>query len=131
MDAMKNSEKDNSSFPLALITGGSRRIGKAFAISLAQKGYGIILHYFESQKDAIATGLELQSFGVPVFPLQADLTKDDEIISLFTRIDLILSESLKEKFQLKILVNSAAIMKHADAANMAISDYDKTLNHIR
>lgn len=41
--------------PFALVTGASKRLGKAFAISLAEMGYDILLHYNSSEKEAKET----------------------------------------------------------------------------
>ena len=70
-------------FPLALVTGGAHRLGRAFALALARQGYAIALHYHTSAESAAATAAEIRALGVPAFPLQADLTSPAEIESLF------------------------------------------------
>ena len=39
---------------LALITGGAKRIGKGIALSLAENGFDVVIHYSESRKEAEA-----------------------------------------------------------------------------
>ena len=41
--------------PLALVTGGAQRLGKAFALTLARMGYSIALHYHNSEEAGAQT----------------------------------------------------------------------------
>ena len=49
--------------PLALITGGARRVGRAIALHLAKNGYDIVLTYHESEQQAQQLCAELMSCG--------------------------------------------------------------------
>ena len=109
--------------PFALITGAAHRLGKAFALRLARLGYAIGLHYHDSLPKAEATAAEIGALGVPVFPLQADLTRPEEIERLFGRID----DLLAGQFDFKILVNSAALMPRADVRSLSAADFDAAI----
>jgi pteridine reductase len=104
--------------PLALVTGAARRLGKVFALTLARRGYAIVLHYHHSDREAIATAEEIRSFGVPVFPVQANLTEVAAPSFLFSSFDS----------PLKVLINSAAVMPRADLRSISASDWDATLD---
>lgn len=107
--------------PLALVTGGAHRLGRTFALALAHQGYAIALHYHASAQMAETTAAEIRTLGVPVFPLQADLTQPEEIERLFGEIDNLPASPLN------ILVNSAALMPRGDVRTLAAADFDAVI----
>jgi pteridine reductase len=113
-----------STLPLALVTGAAHRLGKAFAVSLARRGYAIALHYNTAAEQAFSTAEKLRAFGVPVFPIQADLTDAVQIERLFSEMDAF---CVAHSLSLAVLVNSAGIMSHADARSLSVADFDATL----
>jgi NAD(P)-dependent dehydrogenase (short-subunit alcohol dehydrogenase family) len=111
--------------PLALVTGAAHRLGKAFALTLARKGYDIILHYHSSSEEALQTKLELESLSRRVFLVQADLTQPDQIQDLSSQLDTILHPS---SFTLEVLVNSAAFMPHGNVDALTLENWDTALD---
>ena len=109
------------STPLALVTGAAHRLGRTFALTLAQQGYAIVLHFHQSGDAAACTAEELRSMQVPVFPLEADLTDPAQIRLLFSRIDSF-------GLQLKVLVNSAAAMRKDSLMKVTSEEWDADLN---
>ena len=67
----------------ALITGGAKRIGRAFAIFLAEKGYSIGLHYRTATNEIDETLKKLEEYGVDCLPIQADLAAAKEQRQIF------------------------------------------------
>lgn len=64
----------------ALITGGTKGIGKAVAFCLGKAGYNLVLTYASAPEVAKQTSDSLQQqFGIKVSVLQADITKKDSI----------------------------------------------------
>ena len=120
-------DSENRTFPLALVTGAAHRLGKVFAMSLARQGFGIALHYHRSQEMALAAAVEIQALGVPVFLFQADLRKKEQIQGLFDRLDDLIKKTEFSLAPLKVLVNSAAIMEHADVSTLSLEDFDETI----
>jgi len=110
---------------LALVTGGAHRMGKAFALTLANMGYDLLLHYHSSEEQAHRTKREIESIGVKIHLFQADLTQFDQIQSLFNYLDSNLS-STRSTFTL--LVNSAAIMPVGNLRELEIKDWDSALD---
>ena len=51
-------------FPLAVVTGGAHRLGRAFALTLAYEGYAVLIHYHRSSQHAAKTITEIKTFGV-------------------------------------------------------------------
>lgn len=115
-------------FPLALVTGAAQRLGKVFALRLARQGYAILLHYNVSREAASATADEIRALGVPVFPVQADLTDEAQINALFSSLDQTLAQHPAQLTGLSVLVNSAALMLHADARSLSAADFDATFD---
>ena len=107
--------------PLALVTGGAQRLGKAFALSLARMGYAIGLHYFNSAQEADWTKKEIEALGVPVYLLSADLTKPERIARLFD-----ITREFEEP--LRILVNSAAVMPVGHPRELTLENWDSALD---
>ena len=105
---------------LALVTGAAHRLGCIFALTLAKHGYAIILHYQHSAEAAASAADEIRAVGAKVYPMEADLSDEAQIQALFSKIDSL-------NLPLKVLINSAARMKHADLQNVSAEDWDATL----
>ncbi len=86
---------------VALITGGSRGIGRACALKFAQLGADVVVNYSRSESDAEATAQEAAAHNVRALAFQADVGDRDAILGLFERVGT-------ELGRLDVLVNSAA-----------------------
>lgn len=115
-------------FPLAVVTGGAHRLGRAFALTLAYQGYAVLAHYHRSSQIIPKTVAEIKSFGVPAFSIQADLTQVDHVEALFMLVDSLLAQSEAQLDRFAVLVNSAAVMPRGDAQTLPVEDWDTTLN---
>ena len=89
---------------LVLVTGSSRGIGAETARLFAHKGYSVCINYRASQQTAIALQEEIISLGVDCIAVQADVSDEQQVSSLFTQID-------QQLGQLSVLVNNAAVLK--------------------
>ena len=72
---------------IALVTGGSRGIGKATALLLAQEGYTVAVNYH--QNSAAATGVvnEIIASGGKAVALRADVSDEAQVMAMFASID--------------------------------------------
>jgi NAD(P)-dependent dehydrogenase (short-subunit alcohol dehydrogenase family) len=104
---------------LALVTGAAHRLGRIFALALARHGYAILLHYHHSAEAAASTADEIRALGAQVYLAEANLKNALEIQALFSKVDSL-------NMPLKVLVNSAAIMRHADVHVISVDDWDAT-----
>ncbi len=86
---------------VALITGGTRGIGRATALRLASMGADIVLNYSRNEADAKTVADEVKTLGVRAQCLRADIGDLDDLESLFTQVDA-------DPGRLDFLVNSAA-----------------------
>lgn len=91
----------------ALVTGGSRGIGKAICVELAEMGYNILINY-QSNSDEANNTLELvKSKGVEGELMKFDVSKQDEVDSVLGAwMDI-----NKENKCIEVLVNNAGIRK--------------------
>lgn len=94
--------------PVALITGAARRIGAAIAEYLQQNGYQIIVHCYQSKKDAQSL-VDKMNHSRPASArlLVADLTDKAAVFSL-------VQETISWAGKLHLLVNNASIFKPSD-----------------
>jgi 3-oxoacyl-[acyl-carrier protein] reductase len=84
----------------ALITGGSRGIGKGICLAFARAGANIVFSYNRNVRAAEETVLEVKSLGVGAMAIQADAADEAHIKNM--------SESIKKEFgSVNILVNNA------------------------
>src|SRR5262245_45877518 len=102
-----------------LITGGGRGIGAATAVAAARAGYDVAISYKRDGQRAEAVLADIKALGRKGFALQSDAAKEEDVLSLFARLD-------KELGTLNALVNNAGItgtavrVENVDAA--AIND---------
>jgi NAD(P)-dependent dehydrogenase (short-subunit alcohol dehydrogenase family) len=111
--------------PLALVTGGAHRLGKAFALTLARMGYDLLLQYHSAGEQAQSTKAEIEVIGAHVHLFKADLTQPDQTQSLFSQVDFILNPSTQI---LSLLVNSAASMPVGNPRELKLEDWDSALD---
>jgi 3-oxoacyl-[acyl-carrier protein] reductase len=90
----------------ALVTGGSRGIGKAIAIRLAQSGYNIIINYVSNKDKAEETQKTIKGMGMEAEILQFDVSKKDEVLAAIEQW-----KSNHENDYISVLVNNAGIRK--------------------
>jgi len=86
---------------VVLVTGSGRpRVGNVVARYLAERGFGIALHYHSSEDEALKTRDELRGLGVVCEAFQADVSEADEVDSMvdavaakFGRLDVLVTTS--------------------------------------
>jgi len=71
----------------ALVTGGSRGIGRGIAIKLADMGARVAVHYLQDEAAAKETAAGLRNRGAEAIIVQADVTRPDEISRMFSEVE--------------------------------------------
>lgn len=108
---------------IALITGGSRGLGKNTALHLARDGAGVILTYVGNQQAAEATVAELQALGAVAAALRLDLA-DSASFPAFAQA---VREALKTHWQAEhfhYLVNNGGMGMHASIEETSEAVFD-------
>jgi NAD(P)-dependent dehydrogenase (short-subunit alcohol dehydrogenase family) len=100
----------NNSDKLVLVTGGSRGIGRATCLLLAQKGYNVALNYCQDEQAAQSVVDELAQLSSDqekgkIVPFQCDVSKPEQVLKMF--------KDIEQHFQQNPtgLVNNAGVME--------------------
>ncbi|HEX9689736.1 MAG TPA: 3-oxoacyl-[acyl-carrier-protein] reductase [Thermoanaerobaculia bacterium] len=105
----------------ALVTGGSRGIGRAIALELASAGHRIVVSYRQDVARAQATVEEIRATGAEAVAIAADVTKPAEVRALGDRVS-------SEFGGADVLVNNAGVIKDAIFPLMKEEDWDFVLD---
>jgi 3-oxoacyl-[acyl-carrier protein] reductase len=106
---------------VALVTGASRGIGKAIALSLAGEGAKLVINYARSSEAADAVVAEIEAMGGEAIALQGDVSQEDQVEALV--------KATKEKFdRIDILVNNAGITKDGLLLRMKPADWSAVID---
>jgi NAD(P)-dependent dehydrogenase (short-subunit alcohol dehydrogenase family) len=88
----------------ALVTGGSRRIGRAVVLTLARAGWDVAVHHRDSPADAAQTAADARAFGVQAAVVQADLADEAQVRGL-------VAQAAQALGPLSVLVNNASVFQ--------------------
>ena len=108
----------------ALVTGAARRLGRDIALTLAQQGWNVAIHYRHSAVEAAKTAAECSmksSAGGIFHSFFADLAQEDDVRQLWTQV-------VAHFGTVDAVVNSASTFEHDDAATFGYAALDKHLH---
>lgn len=103
----------------ALVTGAGRRLGRAMALALAERGHDVAVHYAASANGAAEVVEAIRAGGRQAEALQADLLVEAEVERLVPRA----AEALDGPLQ--ILVNNASIFEPDTLADATRESWDR------
>lgn len=112
---------------IALITGGSRGLGKNAALKLASKGNDVIITYRSKKEEADEVVAEIESLGLKAAALQIDTG----VVSSFETFKTALVAVLQEKWNrdtFDFLINNAGIDAASPFAKTTEEDFDNLFN---
>lgn len=72
---------------VAIVTGSGRGIGAAIVKGLAEDGYAVAVNYIHNDTAASQVVSEIKSAGGIAFAIQADISKDADVVRLFAAVD--------------------------------------------
>jgi len=105
---------------IALVTGGTRGIGKAIVVAFAEAGASVAFTYRSSKESADAITADLQAKGKRSVGFQSDAAD-------FNQANEIVQKVIQEFGRLDILVNNAGITKDGLLMRMSESDWDAVI----
>ncbi|HLA54617.1 MAG TPA: SDR family oxidoreductase [Flavobacterium sp.] len=112
---------------IALVTGGSRGLGKNIALRLASKGHDLIITYRSQKEEADAVVSEIEKLGQKAVALQLDVAVSSTFESFISEV----SKTLQDKWHrnsFDFLVNNAGIGIHKPIELTTEEDFDTLFN---
>jgi 3-oxoacyl-[acyl-carrier protein] reductase len=111
---------DNLTGKVALVTGGSRGIGRATALALAAAGVHVAVNYRAREKDARETCAEIEKGGRRAVAVRADVSVSADVGRLVATVE-------DELGRVAILVNNAGVTRPQPIAEITESDWDEMI----
>ena len=105
---------------VAIITGGTRGIGKGVALKFAQEGADVIFTYVSSEETANAVEKEIEAFGVKAKGYKSNAANMEDAVALIDKV-------VEEFGQIDILVNNAGITKDGLLMRMSEENFDDVI----
>jgi NAD(P)-dependent dehydrogenase (short-subunit alcohol dehydrogenase family) len=96
----------------ALVTGGSRGIGRAIAVRLAKDGFAVAVNYRSRSAEADQVIQQIRDAGGQAMAVQADIQEWNQVLRMLSAVDADLGAP-------EVLVNNAGVMSRGD-----IDDFD-------
>ena len=106
---------------VALITGGTRGIGKEIALTLAKEGYDIALNYRSENEELSKLKQEIEANNVKCLTVKGD-------VSSFEDCEQFVKQTIQEFGKIDVLVNNAGITKDTLLARMKKEDFEQVIN---
>ena len=112
----------------AVVTGGSRGIGRAVCVALAKQGCNVVVNYCHGEAAAAETAALCKELGVETVTVQADVSTAEGCKKLF-------EEAVNAFGRVDILVNNAGVTRDNLILRLSEEDFDTfsiwSKNHIR
>ncbi len=106
---------------VAVVTGGSRGIGRACALALAADGANVVINYTSNEAAAKATATECEQAGVKALVVQADVSNAEDATRLI--------KAAEETFgKVDILVNNAGINRDRTIQRMSAEEWQQVID---
>jgi 3-oxoacyl-[acyl-carrier protein] reductase len=101
---------------VALVTGASRRIGRAVALGLAQAGADVVVHARQSRSEVEAVADEIRAMGARALVVMGDVTQEGDVLAMF--------KSVQDSFGgVDILINNAGIRGQKAFTEMTLEEW--------
>ena len=104
----------------AIVTGGSRGIGRTIALRLAADGFGVVVNYAGNKAKAEEVVNEITGAGGRALAIQADVAHPEDVKQLFEK-------TLKAFGQIDVVVNNAGIMPLSPIVKGDVESFDKVI----
>jgi glucose 1-dehydrogenase len=105
----------------ALVTGANSGIGKATALGLARAGADVVVNYVTDPESAEEVAHEIESFGGRAIAIQADVSKEDEVIAMFAK-------AVGHFGSLHIAVSNAGLQRDSPFEQMTLEQWNAVIS---
>ncbi|RZJ27538.1 MAG: SDR family oxidoreductase, partial [Flavobacterium sp.] len=112
---------------IALVTGGSRGLGKDMALNLAKKGLDVIITYNTNREEAEKVVSEIEDAGQKAAAIQLNVEDAGSFESFFAEVKTVLQNKF-DASHFDYLVNNAGIGYHATLADTSEDKFDQLVN---
>jgi len=112
---------------IALVTGGSRGLGKEMAMSLAKKGIDVLITYNNQEGEALKVVAEIEGMGQKAAAIKLNVGEAKTFDAFFEKV----AATLKETFgaaKINFLINNAGIGVYAPMAETTEEEFDLLVN---
>ncbi|WP_431321763.1 SDR family NAD(P)-dependent oxidoreductase [Rhizobium sp. YTU87027] len=123
---MPRETQANSAFKVAIVTGGSRGLGRNTAINLARRGVTVIFTYRANRAEAETAASEIKALGAEAIALQLDTGRVADFDAFVGRVKDTLQGLGRSRFD--YLVNNAGSGYHATIAETTEEAFDELVN---
>jgi NAD(P)-dependent dehydrogenase (short-subunit alcohol dehydrogenase family) len=113
--------------PIALITGGSRGLGRSAVLKLAGRGVDVILTYRSKREEAESAVAQIASMGRRAVALPLDTAVSSSFAAFAAQVRDVLSNTWQRP-QFNFLVNNAGIGAHGSLAETTEAQFDQMVN---
>ena len=111
---------NQNSTPVAIVTGGSRGIGRAICQRLAADGFAVVVNYAGNTAKADETVKSIEFNGGRAIAIQADVANQQDVERLF-------ADTEQTFGRVDVVVNSAGIMPTAKISRDSLDDFDRVI----
>jgi NAD(P)-dependent dehydrogenase (short-subunit alcohol dehydrogenase family) len=112
---------------IALITGGSRGLGRNAALKLAERGVDIILTYRSQESEAQAVATEIEKSGAKAVALKLDVADSHSFPAFAEQVKTHL-QTIWQRDSFDYLLNNAGVGVHASFAETTEAQFDQLMN---
>jgi len=106
--------------PVALITGGAVRVGRAITLGLAEAGYDVVVNYHSSESDAKGVAHKVRELGRRATVAPGDVSSPDDVA-------IIASHVQEEHGRLDLLVNNASLFQRTPLLDIGAEEWDRVM----
>ena len=105
----------------AVITGGTKGLGKAIAKVFALHNYNLVLTYLQDDEKALQTKKEFEQFNKEIMIIKSDVSNEQEVIKLL--------DNIKFKFEsIDVLINNAGIAIDTTLEDKTVDNFKRILD---
>ncbi len=112
---------------IALITGGSRGLGKNTAIAFAKKGVDVIITYKSKKEEAEEVVRQIRKNGIKASALQLDVSNHNDFPAFLDKLNQLLNDEYN-KNTIDYLVNNAGFGVNTPFAKTSVANFDQLVN---